>query len=105
MKTEEELTDLARAAFRGAIFTSLQVRPGDEKLIPSIFLVLALMDGTAREEFLKHKPAMLYADMADASPRSVNGYPSFFSLNFLNIEETNVFMDKYNAIVDAVKSV
>ena len=47
-----------------------------------------------REEFIKNI-GMVYSSLSDAAPRSINGYPIFFSMTIVSKEDTDKFLDMY----------
>jgi len=121
--TNDELKELVKNVFDCKIFTSLQCSQSDLMMIfmPFIFLGSAptIPDLTGkikidrknklnyldecteyknnthkREEYLR-TIGMLYESYSQAGPRSVNGYPCFFSCKIISIEDTNRFKEMY----------
>lgn len=87
-KTNAELKQLAMGMLTGAVFSDWMIPEEEyEGIIRSIFMPFALMTREQAEEFAKHKPHMLYEEIRNAGPRAVNGYPCFFSVNFLTEPE------------------
>lgn len=83
-KKEDRKVELKRAALalaNGQAFSSWQVRnPSD---VPMVFMVLAL----SGEGDIPADVAEVYEYMDQAGPRSINGYPIFFSCHTLNRDE------------------
>ncbi len=96
---------LAERILKNEIFTDHQVREQD--LVPSIFLPVALMgdDPEACGAFKKNPPGMIYAEMKDAAPRTINGYPMFFSCSFLSHKDTERVFAVYQAMTEALASI
>ena len=103
--SEDAVKNLAERILKNEIFTDHQVR--DQDLVPSIFMPLAFMgdDPEMCGALKKNPPGMIYAEMKDAAPRSINGYPMFFSCSFLSQEDTERVHAKWKAMRDALDSV
>jgi hypothetical protein len=99
-KTDAEINDLAKQGYRGELFFSWQIREHDIHLLPSIFMVLNFLDDVARKEMIRDKIAHFYGEMKDAAGRSINGYPSFFSMGMLNQEDAQKIHNRIMEIVD-----
>jgi hypothetical protein len=80
-RPEEELKALAKLVVLGEVFTSQQVRPEDSNLLQVIFLPVMFMEYPSEEiaSWSRENWGIIYADMKDASPTAINGYPSGFS--------------------------
>jgi len=96
LKGKEYLYDLAQKVIGGQVFTSLQVQ--EPSLIGSIFMPIVLSGKDDLNWMLENKIAMFYSDMADAGPRSINGYPMFFKMGFINADEMKIFLEMYKDI-------
>jgi len=96
---------LAERILKNEIFTDHQVR--DQGLVPSIFMPVAFIgdDPEACGAFKKNPPGMIYAEMKDAAPRSINGYPMFFSCSFLSQKDTERVFAVYKAMTEALDSI
>jgi len=121
--TNDELKTLVKDVFDCKVFTSLQCRPSEVMTVfmASLFIgssptapkivgeiktdrknKLKYIDDRTeykndtpkREEFLK-TIGMFYERYSEAGPRSVNGYPCFFSCNIVSIEDKNRFIEMY----------
>lgn len=105
MKTNAELKQLAVDMRAGRIFTSAQIENPANNL-KSAFMVLALMDQKQLDDLKAEKPGLFFEYMDKAAPRSVNGYPCFFSFSILTIPETKKFwryVKKLEQAEEAVK--
>lgn len=99
--TEAQVKELALGIFRNEIFTDRHVAPHDQRLMATIFMPLGLM---GKKDILalqrKQRPGMLYAKMSEAGPRSINGYPMFFSLSMVSEADAKKVWDEYKRLVD-----
>jgi hypothetical protein len=98
MKSREDLKKIAIDFADGKIFTS-DLLP-DMNLLPQVFVPIALncFKDIPEEDIKKGKLWVIYEYYDKAGPRSINGYPIFFSLNYLSKEEaevTNDLLHKY----------
>ncbi len=83
-KTDDELRELSLGIHNGRYFTSAHLdRPEDATLV---FMVLGMMEDLS-EWAERNKVAFLYEELSKAGPRSFNGMPSFFSVQFLDHDE------------------
>lgn len=86
--TDDELIQIGKDLHNKKIFTSLHIRKEDqERMLPLVFMPLTIMTKEVHEAFIQAEPFVLFEYMEKAGPRSVNGYPGFFSFQFLNKEE------------------
>ena len=91
-RPDDELKKLAQDAHDGLVFTDRHLPKGDSHQFLATFMVLALMDPEKLNE-VAGEIGMVYEYLDKAGPRSVNGYPSFFSCNFLNKSDTEKFLE------------
>lgn|SRR5262245_12708907 len=99
-KTDDELKSLASAVYHGQVFTDRSIHPQDAYLVGSIFMALPFINGADLEE-IKRNAGLLYEDMSKAGPRSINGYPMFFSLQWLDKDETSrlfAYYEQYKSL-------
>ena len=125
--SEIELKELVRDVYDGKLFTSLQCSSNMVTMIfmPLMFLgagpsiptktddnqlnrknkliyieekLTYEKETPEREEFIKNI-GMLYSNMSDAAPRSINGYPMFFNMHIVSIEDTEKFREMYQKYV------
>jgi len=121
--TNDELKSLVKDVFDCKVFTSLQCRQSDIMMVfmASLFIgssptepVLTGKIKTDRKNKLNYLDqcieyendtpkrlefmntiGMFYERYSEASPRSINGYPCFFSCNIVSIEDKNRFLEMY----------
>ena len=79
---EELIQQIADGIASGGIFCSGQIR--DQSLTQSIFMPLLFMDAKTQARMLIHEASFLYEHFSKAGPRSINGYPIFFSMQILS---------------------
>lgn len=87
--SKEKLYEIGEGIYKNQIFTSRSVCPMD--MIPQVFAGLNFVDNPTMEEIKKDigERGILYADMKDALPIGVNGYPIFFTFGVLSGDETD----------------
>lgn len=87
-RSDKYLRRLAMDIEEGKIFTSDHIREYDAQLLPSIFMPLFFSGRDFHFWMLKKNKIMLiYEYLSKAGPRSINGYPIFFSMQMLNLED------------------
>lgn len=74
------------------IFSDRHVPERDSHLIQNIFMPLAFGFNYPKEEL--EKIGMIYEYLDQASPRGVNGYPTFLSFRILNVPDTTRLLAK-----------
>lgn len=104
-RTPEELTEIAKKIHSGAIFSSMAVHPNDTHLLGMIFMPLMFAGEELREVWKEDPPHLVFAEMHDAMPRGVNGYPCFSSCAFLNEVEFQVVREKLVKIEEAMAAI
>lgn len=100
---KEETKKLALAMYRGEIFTSMQVK--EPNMLPMVFMVLTLMNEVQIRSLMSSGVVHFYAEMKDASPRGINGYPCFFNASTLTAEDATAIIDQYNKIVKTMEEI
>lgn len=88
MKTTAELTQLTVDVITNKIF--LTNKPGIIEL--SFGVPLAFLSPEQSQSLIDMKAVAFYAPYDDAGPHSINGYPSFFSMGVLTLEEWDEFI-------------
>lgn len=104
---DADLRALAKSVVMGDVFTSNHVterEPGH--LLTMIFMPIGFMDAALVKELVQcGEMHMAYANISDAMPRGINGYPMFMRCGFLRKGEYARFMsfyDEIKAVVDAL---
>jgi len=88
LDSKQDLKEIAKGIHRGEIFTSNHVRQNESPdILGMIFMPLVFMNEKDRKDLIEKKVTVFYANMKDAAPRSINGYPIFFSMSYLTDAE------------------
>jgi hypothetical protein len=82
-----ELRKLAVDLRAGQVFTSAHVPADQQDALPMVFMPIAL--GGLRQLTKKELDdvGLIYEYLDKAGPRAINGFPSFFSMHFLNKDD------------------
>ena len=94
MKSDPELKQIAIDLFHNKIFSSEHLK--NEGDLGRVFIALRMMKPEQLKEFKKKEVCFIYEYLDKVAPRSVNGMPVFFSLKYLNREETQKTFKFYN---------
>ena len=97
-RTDDELKQLAMDIVAGKVFGSWS---HPEALRISFGLVLNFIDRATLQEMIDQDVALFYEYIDKASPRGVNGLPTFFSLRALSrsdAEKVEGLINKLNAM-------
>lgn len=86
-KTNAEIRELALGCRSGTVFGSWMIHESDVQLLPNIFMPILFMTDIQRKALLRDEVIHFYGQMADASPRAINGMPIFFAMSMLNRED------------------
>jgi len=79
---KEVLKEFVRGFCDGRIFTSEQVKSADDLAIVFMPIVFGALQDVELESV-----GVIYEDLSQAGPRSINGYPIFFSMRMMNTED------------------
>jgi hypothetical protein len=80
---DDELRKFVVDCLGGRIFTSAQVRDFDH--VPMVFMVVALGGLSQFSAKSMNDIGIIYEYIEKAGPRSINGYPTFFSFRVLHV--------------------
>jgi len=105
MRSDEELKKIALGIFKGEIFTSWNIRPEDQHLLPLIFMPLGFIKPEQIKELEEKKIVAVFEYLDKALPKTVNGYPIFMSCQLLTQEEAEKVIKYYNEIKKKVSDV
>ena len=103
MRTNEELKRLAFDIHAGKVFTDRHLQ-GDTASLPLVFMPLVLMDA-AQIKDLADNSKMVFEYNDKAGKLSVNGYPTFFSMQYLNQEEFDILVKYHTALKEALDKI
>lgn len=98
-KTDAEIRQLVMDVAGGIVFCDWMI-PAEQAshMMPYVFMPLALMEDEDIKKLEEDECSMIYEYMEKAGPRSINGMPGFFSMQFLNRADHDCFgdeMEKY----------
>jgi len=85
-KTAAEIEALAWDIISGQVFGTWGCPP---ELIPSCFMVLALMNLDQLSALKDANIIQIYEHISKAGPGAINGYPIFFSAHYINQDDMN----------------
>jgi hypothetical protein len=94
MRTRKELVQLGKDMALGKIFTSAHVRNPED--IRMVFMALVFLSQEGLEKLKQAKAHVFYEYIDKAGPRSINGYPCFFSFSFLTREQWDVVVETHD---------
>lgn len=97
---KQELDVLANDILAGKVFGSWNVDHSTD--IGLVFMILALMSKEQLEELKNKGVAHFYEYLSQAGPRSVNGYPCFFSFRSLTAAESEYVRKRMELLNDAL---
>lgn len=101
-KTEKELNQIVRDLHAGQIYTDLHIPEHETMGLVMVFLPLAFMDKEASQKIVEGKPGMFYEYLSKAGPRSINGMPTFLSMQSLNEEDAEKVWEKVHKLDAAI---
>ncbi len=104
-KTDEELKQIAEDLWAGKIFCDRQVQSRRPEDITMVFMVLMFMDKKQLKQLEKDEVDFFYEYMSQATPRGINGMPTFWSVRVLTKPETKRMFEYYEAIKGALANV
>lgn len=97
MRTEEEMTQIAKDIWSGKIFTSSHIT--EKSIIYQVFQSLIFLSPEAIDDLKARDVQLFFEYLSEAGPRAINGYPIFLSCSFLTGEELKFVNNKYQEIV------
>lgn len=103
-KTDAEIRQLAEDLYRDLIFTDRHINGGNTDMIKSIFMPLFFLEEKDIESLKKAKIGLFFEYYKAAGPMSVNGYPTFFSVQMLSESDTKRLFETHNKIKSAVEN-
>ena len=101
MKTDEELKIIAQDLYTDKIFCDRHLRYPKSEL-NMVFMIILLMEKKDALKFQKEKPAFIYEYMNKAMPGSINGYPMFLSMQYLNQNDSEKMWKYHEKIKSSI---
>jgi len=102
-KTDEELKELALGLDHGKYFSSAHCASMNE--ISMVFMPLMFMTDEGLAELEKQEVCFFYEEISKASPRAIDGKPTFFSIQTLNIADYEKLMELHKQIKEALAAI
>jgi hypothetical protein len=96
MKTDQELKQLAIDIVEGKVFGTWNLENIDD--VRLVFMCSLFLEPEHLEKIKADKVEHFYEYMDKATPRSVNGIPTFFSMHYLTQKELDIlqpFINQY----------
>ena len=84
-RTNKEINELAQAIDQGRVFTSAQVNRSED--VSMVFMALALAGPEFSKWAKENDISVVYEFLDKAGPRSINGYPCFFSFRCVSKDD------------------
>lgn len=97
-RTLEELVQIGKDLAADKIFTNLHL--GEDVMLDQCFMALTFLNEEQRKELEENKVVVIFEYLNKAAPRTINGYPMFFSMQTLTEEEAKTVWEMYNKIKD-----
>lgn len=105
-KSDEELKQLALDIRSGNVFLSSSISPAEgPRILSYIFIPLAWAGEDFKVWCLKNKICLFYEYMSVAGPRSINGYPTFFSVRSMSEADLKRLTDYMEKIEKALSEI
>jgi len=101
-KTREEINEIVMGIVENRIFTHLHIHD-QQRDLTTVFMVLLLMESKDIEWLKKARVGLIYEYMDKAAPRSINGYPCFFSCQYTNEEDMEIIKRKVLSVRKSMK--
>jgi hypothetical protein len=99
-RTDADLKQIAEDLYSGKIFCDWHLRNKEDCRF--VFMPIGIGGEGIFQTLIDAKAEFLFEYLDKAGPRSVNGYPSFFSLQYLNGEDTAKMFGYYEKIKAAL---
>ncbi len=98
-KTDVEIHQLAIDLLAGQLFTDRHLG-GDPQVLPRIFMCIGFMAPDQLKRLAEDigERGMIYEHMRNAGPRSANGRPMFMSIKFLDSDDADRLLAKYEEL-------
>ena len=103
--TKDEIKQLATDTFKEKVFFTTMIREIDMHLIPSIFMPVTFLKEEQIKQLQDDKVVAFYEYMEKASPRCINGYPIFMSMQTItgdDLKDLQKIVGKLTEATDAV---
>ena len=93
--TDEQVKEVAQGLLNNKYFISSMIAAGEgTDFLGCVFMPLGLMKIEQLEKLMEEGACIFYEEWSKAGPRSVNGYPIFFTMRYMS-EEDYRLVDKF----------
>jgi hypothetical protein len=99
-RTDADLKQIAEDLYSGKIFCDQHLENYEQ--LRFVFMPLGLGGAEFLQTLIDAKAKFIFEYLDKAGPRSVNGYPSFFSFQYLNGEDVAKMFGYYEKIKAAL---
>lgn len=103
-KTDDEIKEIALGLLANRYFTSPQVDTNPD-LMRTIFMPLAFCKAEHLTQMVEQNINFIYEEYAKAGPASMNGYPTFFSMQLLNVDDCKKVFLLFENLRDAQQAI
>jgi hypothetical protein len=98
--TDKAIKELALAVRAGSVFGTWNFRESEKNMIGTVFMAFMLMNSIQKKILVRDGIFHLYEFMDKAGPRSINGYPIFYSFHMLDRDDAK----RLETALDALES-
>jgi len=103
---EDEMKKLVKDCIHGLVFTAHNLGPGEgHHIVSSVFMPLAFGAFLDRARFELENLGTFYEYMSEEGPRTVNGYPTFFSVRIINKRDWDRCFEAIKAAEKALEDI
>ena len=102
---EQDLRQFVLDFCDGKLFTSRQIKQNDSRLLMTIFMPLALGALAGRSQAYYKQVGLLWEYLNAAAPQSINGYPIFFSMRIMHLDDWRRAIPVINLELERRKSI
>lgn len=96
--TDADIKQLALDWLGGGLFGSWMIREDDVHLLGCIFMPLLFMDEIQHKQIIRDGVVHFYERISKAGPRSINGYPIFMSMGYIDTADMERLLVKVKQI-------
>lgn len=104
-QTPEDLSKLAKDIATNLVFTDRHIRENDLQNLSMIFMPIIFGAFANNTEEYRKDVGMIYEYYSQAGPTSINGYPIFFSMQYINIHDAKIVWEKVEKIREVLEAV
>lgn len=102
-KTNEEIKALALDLITNKLFTDRHIE--NDQMIPTVFMPIALGAFQEVDNEELEKLGLIYEHLDKAGPRSINGLPSFMSMQYLSKDDAKRLFQKAHEMTEVIDNI